>query len=131
MLRPANRYAPTSLPTRTPATPLDLGYDASESYGIAYKARGLCKDLTNLDIYDDDNGLNYGVTGNIKRSQLHHNVRYALHGMCRGRHSAFWLHTIVPNGVSLPRSYASLKGWMACCVANHVCSPASGHFVML
>ena len=53
----------------------DLGYSASESYGVAYKARGLCNDLTNLDIYDDDNGLNYGVTGNIKSSELHHNVR--------------------------------------------------------
>ncbi|CAN0463675.1 unnamed protein product, partial [Ascophyllum nodosum] len=40
-----------------------LGYDASESYGISYKARGLCKDLSNLDIYDDDNGLDYGVYG--------------------------------------------------------------------
>eukprot|EP00904_Undaria_pinnatifida_P001002 jgi/Undpi1/10902/HiC_scaffold_3.g01428.m1 len=50
-----------------------LGYDAAESYGISYKARGLCADLTNLDIYDDDNGLDYGVTGNIKGSELHHN----------------------------------------------------------
>eukprot|EP00904_Undaria_pinnatifida_P001001 jgi/Undpi1/10901/HiC_scaffold_3.g01427.m1 len=50
-----------------------LGYSAAESYGIAYKARGLCNDLTNLDIYDDDNGLNYGVTGDIKKSELHHN----------------------------------------------------------
>lgn len=52
----------------------DLGYAASESYGISYKARGLCKDQTNLDIYDDDNGLNVGVTGNIVNSILHHNV---------------------------------------------------------
>lgn len=52
----------------------DLGYDASESYGISYKARGLCKDQTNLDIYDDDNGLNVGVTGDIINSILHHNV---------------------------------------------------------
>lgn len=54
--------------------PPDLGYDAAESYGIAYKARGLCNDHTNLDIYDDDNGLDYGVQGDIYRSDLHHNV---------------------------------------------------------
>lgn len=53
----------------------DLGYEAAESYGISYKARGLCNDLTNLDIYDDDNGYGYGVFGDIKRSELHHNVR--------------------------------------------------------
>lgn len=33
---------------------LDLGYSASESYGVSYKARGLCKTLENLDIFDDD-----------------------------------------------------------------------------
>lgn len=55
--------------------PPDLGYEAAESYGISYKARGLCNDLTNLDIFDDDNGLNYGVTGDIKKSNIHHNVR--------------------------------------------------------
>ena len=63
----------------------DLGYDASESYGISYKARGLCKDLSNLDIYDDDNGLDYGVYGDIYRSHIHHNVStlYAVSGvMC-------------------------------------------------
>ena len=60
--------------------PPDLGYDAAESYGISYKARGLCADLTNLDIYDDDNGLDYGVTGNIKGSELHHNVRPGSYG---------------------------------------------------
>lgn len=52
----------------------DLGYDASESYGLSYKARGLCNDHSNLDIYDDDNGLNVGVTGDIMRSNIHHNV---------------------------------------------------------
>ncbi|CBJ32091.1 Mannuronan C-5-epimerase [Ectocarpus siliculosus] len=50
-----------------------LGYDGSEAYGISYKARGLCKDHSNLDIFDDDNGLNVGVTGDIYRSDLHHN----------------------------------------------------------
>lgn len=51
----------------------DLGYDAAEAYGISYKARGLCNDHSNLDIFDDDNGLNVGVTGDIYRSDLHHN----------------------------------------------------------
>lgn len=32
----------------------DLGYSASESYGLSYKARGLCKTLENVDIFDDD-----------------------------------------------------------------------------
>ncbi|CAM9171351.1 unnamed protein product [Ectocarpus sp. 12 AP-2014] len=50
-----------------------LGYDGSEAYGISYKARGLCKDHSNLDIFDDDNGLNVGVTGDIYGSDLHHN----------------------------------------------------------
>eukprot|EP00904_Undaria_pinnatifida_P000996 jgi/Undpi1/10898/HiC_scaffold_3.g01424.m1 len=50
-----------------------LGYNAAESYGIAYKARGLCDDHSNLDIYDDDNGLDYGVAGDIYRSDIHHN----------------------------------------------------------
>lgn len=52
----------------------DLGYDASESHGVAHKARGLCKDLSNLDIFDDDNGLDYAVYGDINRSKIHHNV---------------------------------------------------------
>lgn len=52
----------------------DLGYSASESYGIAYKARGLCKTLENLDIFDDDQSFDYGVYGDILNSHLHHNV---------------------------------------------------------
>lgn len=32
----------------------DLGYSESESYGVSYKARGLCKTLENVDIFDDD-----------------------------------------------------------------------------
>lgn len=56
----------------------DLGYDASESYGIAYKARGLCKTLENLDIFDDDQDFegygSYSVYGDIDNSKLHNNV---------------------------------------------------------
>lgn len=52
----------------------DLGYSASESYGVSYKARGLCKTLVNLDIFDDDQPFNYGVYGDIDNSHLHHNV---------------------------------------------------------
>lgn len=52
----------------------DLGYSASESYGIAYKARGLCKTLENLDIFDDDQDFDYAVYGDILNSHLHHNV---------------------------------------------------------
>ncbi|CAM9245308.1 unnamed protein product, partial [Hapterophycus canaliculatus] len=54
-----------------------LGYSASESYGISYKARGLCKTLENLDIFDDDQDFegygSYSVYGDINDSKLHHN----------------------------------------------------------
>lgn len=52
----------------------DLGYSASESYGISYKARGLCKTLENQDIFDDDQPITYAVYGDIDNSHLHHNV---------------------------------------------------------
>lgn len=52
----------------------DLGYQGTEAYGISYKARGLCKDLSNLDIYNDHNGPNVHVAGDIFKSDLHHNV---------------------------------------------------------
>lgn len=54
---------------------VDLGWDNSESYGVSYKARGLCKTLSNLDIFDDDQPFDYAVYGDIKNSELHHNVR--------------------------------------------------------
>lgn len=53
----------------------DLGYQGTEAYGISYKARGLCEDLSNLDIFDDDNNLDYGTTGDIIESNIHDNVR--------------------------------------------------------
>lgn len=65
---------PFPLPRNASATLPDLGYQAAEAYGISYKARGLCNDLSNLDIYDDYNGLKYGVLGDIYRSDIHHNV---------------------------------------------------------
>lgn len=61
-------------------TYLDLGYDGPEAYGISYKARGLCKDKSNEDIYDDDNDIRIGVTGSIIKSKLHHNVRERVDG---------------------------------------------------
>eukprot|EP00904_Undaria_pinnatifida_P001749 jgi/Undpi1/11575/HiC_scaffold_30.g13871.m1 len=50
-----------------------LGYSASESYGVSYKARGLCKTLENLDIFDDTQDFDYAVYGDILNSELHHN----------------------------------------------------------
>lgn len=44
-----------------------LGYKASESWGVSWKIRGLCNDLSNEDDYE---GL--GVYGNIIDSDLHH-----------------------------------------------------------
>ncbi|CAN0188440.1 unnamed protein product, partial [Discosporangium mesarthrocarpum] len=45
-----------------------LGYYYSESYGITYKVRGLCKDLSNLEIFDK-----VSVRGDIINSHIHHN----------------------------------------------------------
>lgn len=66
-------------PPPSPAFPFipDLGYSASESYGVAYKARGLCKTLENLDIFDDTQDFDYAVYGDILNSELHHNVSLA------------------------------------------------------
>ncbi|CAB1104565.1 MEP12 [Ectocarpus sp. CCAP 1310/34] len=54
-----------------------LGYSESESYGISYKARGLCKTLENVDIFDDDQDFPvygaYAVYGDIYRSKIHNN----------------------------------------------------------
>lgn len=46
----------------------DLGWYDSESYGIAYKVRGYCKDHSNPEIFDL-----VSVTGDILRSHIHHN----------------------------------------------------------
>ncbi|CAM9496021.1 unnamed protein product, partial [Laminaria digitata] len=50
-----------------------LGYQATEAYGVSYKARGLCNDLSNLDVYNNHNGPNVHVLGDITESDLHHN----------------------------------------------------------
>lgn len=44
-----------------------LGYEASESWGISWKLRGICNDKSNRDKYD---GL--GVYGNLLNSDIHH-----------------------------------------------------------
>ncbi|CAM9492604.1 unnamed protein product, partial [Choristocarpus tenellus] len=44
-----------------------LGWYNSESYGLSYKVRGLCKDLSNEDIFDS-----VKVTGDILNSHIHH-----------------------------------------------------------
>ena len=45
-----------------------LGYLASESYGLTWKVRGFCKDLSNHDVFTSTN-----VYGNIIGSDIHHN----------------------------------------------------------
>ena len=45
-----------------------LGYLASESYGLTWKVRGFCKDLSNHDVFTTTN-----VYGDIKNSDIHHN----------------------------------------------------------
>lgn len=45
-----------------------LGYHGTEAYGITYKVRGFCKDLSNEHIFDSVN-----VRGDIRFSNLHHN----------------------------------------------------------
>ncbi|CAM9395437.1 unnamed protein product [Ectocarpus sp. 4 AP-2014] len=44
----------------------NMGYDASESYGLTWKVRGLCKDLSNLKLFDTRN-----VYGDIKNSDIY------------------------------------------------------------
>ena len=44
-----------------------LGYNGSESWGISWKIRGLCNDLSNEDEYSG-----FGVYGNIYDSDIHH-----------------------------------------------------------
>eukprot|EP00904_Undaria_pinnatifida_P000986 jgi/Undpi1/10889/HiC_scaffold_3.g01415.m1 len=72
-----------------------LGYNGAESYGVSYKVRGLCDDLSNLDIMDevnvwgDINGtvLAYNYFGHysfghqggiIDSNEVHHNKCYGL-----------------------------------------------------
>ncbi|CBN77785.1 Mannuronan C-5-epimerase N-terminal fragment [Ectocarpus siliculosus] len=45
-----------------------LGYFDSESYGLTWKVRGFCKDLSNPDVFDTTN-----VYGNLIGSDIHHN----------------------------------------------------------
>ncbi|CAM9271896.1 unnamed protein product [Ectocarpus sp. 12 AP-2014] len=44
-----------------------LGHYESESYGIAYKVRGFCTDLSNPELFET-----VGVTGDILGSHIHH-----------------------------------------------------------
>ncbi|CAM9340651.1 unnamed protein product, partial [Sphacelaria rigidula] len=44
-----------------------LGYDGTESYGITWKVRGLCEDLSNLDLFDS-----VRVYGDLQESDVHH-----------------------------------------------------------
>lgn len=44
-----------------------LGYEASESWGLSWKLRGICNDKSNRDSYE---GI--GVYGNILNSEVHH-----------------------------------------------------------
>lgn len=44
-----------------------LGYEASEAWGITWKLRGLCNDVSNLGAYE---GI--GVYGDIRGSDIHH-----------------------------------------------------------
>ncbi|CAN0408325.1 unnamed protein product, partial [Pylaiella littoralis] len=44
-----------------------LGYEASESWGISWKLRGLCDDVSNLGAYEE-----IGVYGDLTGSDIHH-----------------------------------------------------------
>lgn len=44
----------------------NMGWDDSESYGLTWKVRGLCKDLSNLEIFDK-----YSVYGDILNSDIY------------------------------------------------------------
>ena len=44
-----------------------MGYLAAESYGLVWKVRGLCKDLSNVDTIFED----YQVYGDIKGCDIY------------------------------------------------------------
>lgn len=44
----------------------DMGWFDSESYGLTWKVRGLCTDLSNLDVFD-----RVSVYGDIKNSDIY------------------------------------------------------------
>ncbi|CAM9244630.1 unnamed protein product, partial [Choristocarpus tenellus] len=68
-----------------------LGWYNSESYGIAYKVRGLCKDLSNEDIFD-----HVKVTGDILNSHIHH--LYFGH-YSYGHQGGNWSYNVVHDNV--------------------------------
>lgn len=44
----------------------NMGFKDSESYGLTWKVRGLCKDLSNVKLFDKRN-----VYGDIKNSDIY------------------------------------------------------------
>ncbi|CAM9805394.1 unnamed protein product, partial [Discosporangium mesarthrocarpum] len=64
-----------------------LGYQESESYGLTWKVRGLCEDLSNVDIFDQVN-----VYGNILYSDIHH-MWYGMYSY--GHQGGDWSHNMM------------------------------------
>lgn len=69
-----------------------LGYEASESWGISWKLRGICNDKSNRGLYD---GI--GVYGNLLNSDVHH-LYYGQYGYAH-QHASMTGNTIHDNEV--------------------------------
>eukprot|EP00903_Cladosiphon_okamuranus_P017354 g15988.t1 len=64
-----------------------LGYDASESYGLTWKVRGFCEDLSNPQVFDD-----VDVFGDIKDSDIHH-MYYGMYSY--GHQGGVWTNNLM------------------------------------
>ncbi len=67
----------------------NLGWDDSESYGLTWKVRGLCKDLSNLEIFDK-----YNVYGDILNSDIY--------GACRTWYIGKYVQGLLGLGLQPP-----------------------------
>ncbi|CAM9862332.1 unnamed protein product [Choristocarpus tenellus] len=68
-----------------------LGWFDSESYGLTWKVRGLCVDLSNVELFDDVN-----VYGDIKDSDIHH-MYYGMYSY--GHQGGVWTNNKMHDNV--------------------------------
>ncbi|CAM9698589.1 unnamed protein product, partial [Choristocarpus tenellus] len=68
-----------------------MGWYGSESYGLTWKVRGLCVDLSNLEIFDSVN-----VYGDIMNSEIHH-MYFGIYSF--GHQGGVWTNNKVHDNV--------------------------------
>ncbi|CAM9604865.1 unnamed protein product, partial [Choristocarpus tenellus] len=66
-----------------------LGFAGTEAYGITYKVRGFCTDLSNQELFD-----RVQVRGNIRFSNIHHNY-FGMYSY--GHQDGLWEHNLMHN----------------------------------